>query len=413
MGVELTLLLILVAVFVLAISLEINIGLVAMLAAYGAGVLLVDMNAGQIIEGFPDSIVLLLLGITLLVAVINANGAMEWLVGKLLHYTGGRLALLLWAIFFIAMITSAFGTSTAPILLVVGLSFAAKYGMNPLLIGALAVHGSQGGLFSPIAPYGILFSELSMTSGFSIDAMTLFFWVVVFHIALAVIAFFAFGGKRVAGLRITQDEIDGVIKDAGPLNRARAATLLGLAALVIGVAFFNMNIGLWAIVIATVLMMIGERKDRETAISKVPWNILLIIAGVLMYVNVAQEAKAFLWLIEQSQAIGSTKVVSLFLLYLSAAVTAVASTFATFGILIPMSAPIVESGAVEASAFMAAMAISAAYTDISPLSPWGAMVLASADPADRKALFPKMLKYAILLIATAPLVTWLLLVAFS
>ena len=71
------------------------------------------------------------------------------------------------------------------------------------------------------------------------------------------------------------------------------------------------------------------------------------------------------WLASQAGQLGPPLFVGLVLCYVVAVVTGVASTAGTIGVLIPLSAPFVLSGELPSTGLLAAMAISAAVTDIS------------------------------------------------
>ena len=413
MGVEAILLILLVLILVVGTTTDLNIGLLGFVTAYFAGTMVVGLDIKTITSGFPEDVFLMLLGVTLLMCVAIDNGAVDWVVSKLLHYSGGQMLLFPWALFLIALVLGSFGTATAPILFVVGMGFAVKYKLNPLLFGALVLHGNQAGLFSPIAPYGVLFQGLSTQSGYSIDINMMYGLVVAFHILLAVVAFFAFGGRSLAKQRVTEAEIDAALAESGPLNLARLATIVGFIVFLVGVAVFEINIGFLAMIIACVLMLLSPKQERPKIIALIPWNILLILSGMLVYVNVMQEAGAFSWLMDQAMAMGSPKAVALFLHFIAGGVTAVSSTFGTFGFLIPMSAPLVESGALSGTLLLSGIAISAAVTDISPFSPWGAMFLSTAPAEKRKSLLRSMLIYVGLLTTIIPLLTWITFVALT
>ena len=413
MGVEAVLLILLVLIFIVGTTTDMNIGLLSLVVAYFAGTFLVGLDTKTIVSGFPQSLFLMLAGIMLLMSVANENGTVDWVVSKLLHYSGGQMVLFPWALFLIALVVGSFGTATAPILFIVGMGFAIKYNINPLLFGALVLHGNQAGLFSPIAPYGVLFRGLSIESGYNIDSNIVYGLVVAFHIVLALTAFFAFGGAALVKRRIARAEIDASLKEAGPLDLERGATIIGFLIFLVGVAVFKLDVGFLAMIIASILMLLGPKQKRAAVIASVPWNIALIVCGVLVYVGVMQEANAFTWLMENAMEIGAPKPVALFLNYISAAVTAVSSTFGTFGFLIPMSAPLVETGGLPATLLLSGIAISAAVTDISPFSPFGAMFLSTSPPDVRQSLLRSMLIYVGLLILIMPIITWITLIALT
>ncbi len=111
------------------------------------------MNAKAIIAGFPADLFLTLVGITYLFALAQNNGTIDWLVQLAVRAVRGRIAAIPWIMFVIAALLTAVGAvspaavarSSRPI----ALGFAAKYGISPLLMGLMVVHGAQAGGFSP------------------------------------------------------------------------------------------------------------------------------------------------------------------------------------------------------------------------------------------------------------------------
>lgn len=368
------------------------------------------MKTSDITGGFPGDIFIILLGLILLMSVASLNGSVDYLVGRMLKISGGNIAILPFVLFFTGVVVSSFGPPAAPILFIIGLDFAKRYEVNPMLMGALALHGTQAGMYSPIAPYGVLLSRLAQKSAIPIDSFMLYGLMVFINILLAIVLFFAFGGKKLIGQKIDQTKIEQTIKEAGGLNVQRIITFLGFLVFLVMSIYRPSDSGFIALVIATILLIIANKKVRSQALNQVAWPVLLIISGVLILVNVLETANTFVWLAEQGNALNAPKVVGLLLTYIAGSVTAVTSTFGTFGILIPMAAPFVESGALNGTALLVAISASASVTDISPFSPFGAMFLSFAKDFDKQVLMKQMFRYTIILILVMPLVTWLFLI---
>ena len=406
MPIEPILLLIMITTFVIGTVSSINIGVVAMVAAFTAGPLLLGMNTNDIIQAMPQTTFILIFGIMFLIGVANLNGTTDWLVDQLIKLTRGNVSVMPWALFFVGLIASSVGAVVAPILFFIGLSFAARYQVSPLLMGAMALHGNQAGLFSPVAPYGVLFSELSANQGFSVDSNMLYVWVLLAHIALAIVISFAIKNKTLAPLE--QDQaIEDQSQTSGELTPQIIATLFGFVIWILSVMIFKANVGTSALTVGVCLLLLAPGKQRKEVLNEVPWSVLMIICGVIMLVAVMQEANTFIWFAEQARALGSPLLIALVMCFIAAAVTAVSSTFGTFSVLVPMLAPFILSGDISGTMVIAAISFSAAVTDISPFSPWGALYLSMAKQFDQNSLLRITLIYALQLILIAPIVAWL------
>lgn len=412
MSTELLLILGLLVIFILPIITSVNVGIVAFVAAMVLGGLALGLEPRQILQGFPAQMFILIVGITLLLAIAQQNGTIDWIVNSLLSLAGGRLVLLPVLLFITAFVTSSLGPGAAPVLFVIGAGLIGRFKLNPLLIGALIIHGTQSGAYSPIAPYGIVINQLAQDQGIAYDPWHLYIAVVLFHFALAAVVFFLLGGRRLAGSSYDA-EITAPESPAGD-TRLQYLTLAGFAALLTAVIGFGVHLGFATLIISFVLLLFSPVAVRNDAVRNIAWPIVLVITGVLTYVSMIQQAGAVDWLADHSGRIGDPSLVGLILCYLVSIITGVASTIGTIGMLVPLSAPLIATGGLDGTALLSAMAISAAVSDISPFSTWGALFLASvAAVTDRDLLLRKQLIYTAVMVTTLPLIAWLLFVVMG
>ncbi len=396
-------------ILVMAIVTGINAGIIAMLFGGLLGTTIADMSAREIAAGFPGDLFIMLFGILLLLSIASQNGSIEWLVQQLIKLVGGRVAVMPWLLFFAALLSSSMGPGAAPLLFVVGAGFARSYGLSPLMVGAMVIHGNQAGFFSPIAPYGILFATLMERAGISIANVDLYLIVVIFHLLLAGIVFLLFGGLRLLRAGNRDSQVENVADETGEvaaINGIQIATLSGFVSLLLGSLFTDVNIGFLALAISLFLLLISGKDESDKAIVAVAWPILLIICGVTLYVHVLQHSGTIDNVAGVLTDLASVEQVALLIAWLAAALTAVASTFGTLGMLLPLSTPFLVAGELDVTSFLALVAISAAVTDISPLSPWGAMFLASCTSMNREVLFRQMLMYTAVMVILVPVIVW-------
>jgi len=410
MPVELIVIVALVVMFVGSILLNLNMGLAAFVTAFVVAVYIAGMSAKEVFAGFPANMFINLFGITFLLGIAHENKTMDWLVTKFIGLTRGRLALLPWVFFAVSAITATLGPAVAPLMIGMALTLAEKYKINPLLAGAMVVHGSQGGSFSPIAPFGVLINSLVESSGLTPSPYLLYTQVLLAHVLLAAIIFVFFGGIKLVGQKAVNIDLPSADM-AGPekLQPGQIATLAGILLLVVAVVL-HIHIGIAALAIGLVLLLFLPRGERQRSLTKMPWGVIVIISGVLTYVSVMQSAGAISWLGEHINNLGSPLWIALLMCFLVAIITAFASTFGTIGILIPLSVPFLLSGEISTAGLVGAMVISAVMTDISPFSTYGALVLASAREEIRERLMSRMLVYMGVLVVLAPIVSWLVLV---
>ena len=413
MSVELSLVLILLGIFILGSVRDINMGFVAIVAAILAGTQLLDMEVQEVLSGFPAKVFIMMLGILIILAIADLNGTAKWLVAKLILVSGGRLAILPWVLFATGLLSASMGPMALPVLFVMGIGLAQKTGLHPLLFGAMALHGNQAGGFSPIGIYGVLFSSLMENMPLAYDPVGAYLLVVIINFIVAFVTFFLFGGRSLFGKKASEDVQASLSQEGGKLDFEKGITVLALIVMLFGVILLKINVGVIAMMMAFLVLLFSKLEVRQKTFSSLPWTVLLIVVGVLMYVHVMTVGGATTWLSEGTGGMSSPLMVALILCLLAGFVTAVSSTFGTFSVLIPVSIPFIAQGDLNATLLMACIASSAAVTDISPTSPWGALFVGSAEGYDRNKLTKSALIYVGCLALLVPLLTWLVLIVPS
>ncbi|MCX4233433.1 SLC13 family permease [Streptomyces ortus] len=456
MSAELISILVLVVVFVIATTRSINMGALAFAAAFGVGGLVADLDADKIFAGFPGDLFVVLVGVTYLFAIARANGTTDWLVHASIRLVRGRVVLIPWVMFVLTGALTAIGAvSPAAVAIVapIALSFAARYSISPLLMGAMVVHGAQGGGFSPISIYGSIVNGIVEREGLPGSEIALFLASLIVNLVIAAIVFVLFGGLKLSraeetGLDrqktadVTADATaDAATDGAGPgtaagtgadagtgaqtrtvavqeldadddasrLNPARIATLAALVALVVAVLVFDLDAGLTSITLAVLLSTVWA-EDSRNAVSQIAWPTVLLICGVLTYVGVLDEMGTIDWAGEGVSDIGVPLLSAVLLCYIGALVSAFASSVGIMGALIPLAVPFLAQGEIGAIGMVAALAVSATVVDVSPFSTNGALVLAAAPGVDRERFFRQLMMYGGIVVAVVPAVVWLALV---
>ncbi|WP_330354025.1 SLC13 family permease [Streptomyces chartreusis] len=457
MSPELISILVLAVVFVLATTRSINMGALAFAAAFAVGTLVADLDADGIFAGFPGDLFVVLVGVTYLFAIARSNGTTDWLVHASVRLVRGRVALIPWVMFALTGALTAIGAvSPAAVAIVapIALSFAARYGISPLLMGAMVVHGAQGGGFSPISIYGSIVNGIVEREKLPGNEVTLFLASLIVNLVIAAVVFVACGGLRL-WRQGSMTEVDGgALKGRGelrdqpqptgtgtttapgthpnpsaspsptatatretapaptsslPLTPPRIATLLSLVALVVAVLVLDLDAGLTAITLAVVLSAVWPDASRK-AVGEIAWPTVLLICGVLTYVGVLDEMGTITWAGEGVGGIGVPLLAAVLLCYIGAIVSAFASSVGIMGALIPLAVPFLAQGEIGAVGMVAALAVSATVVDVSPFSTNGALVLAAAPDVDRERFFRQLMVYGGIVVAVVPAVVWLLMV---
>jgi di/tricarboxylate transporter len=175
-----------------------------------------------------------------------------------------------------------------------------------------------------------------------------------------------------------------------------------MVTLVIG---FKLNIGVVSMGLAAVLAILRP-SEGVAALGRVSWSVVVLIAGVLTYIQVLEKAGTVEWVSSGISAVSIPLVAALLLFYMSGFVSALASSLGVIGVVIALAVPFLQSGDVNVAGFVAALAISATIVDISPFSTNGAMLLVNVDAGIRDWFYKRMLLYAGLMCLIGPGLAW-------
>ncbi|MFC4420003.1 SLC13 family permease [Cupriavidus pampae] len=436
--------------FVVATALPINMGVLAFVGAFLVGTFVADMPAKAIFLGFPADLFLTLAGITYLFAVAQKNGTIDWLVRLAVRAVGGRIAAIPWIMFGIAaLLTSVGAVSPAAVAIIapIALGFAARHGINPLLMGLMVVHGAQGGGFSPMSIYGGITNKIVHKAGLPLNEMATALASLGFNLMVAAGLFCLLGGlklmrkpqraaqpvaamaggfamhesfsaRAMAGATMVaplEDDGYDASKKAGedaPGTFCQYLTVAGLIALGVLTLYFKLDIGFVALTIALLLTLTAPNLQKD-ALNQISWPEIMLIVGVSTFVGVLDKMGTIAFVGHSVAGLTSPLIAALLLCLIGAVVSAFASSTAVLGSLIPLAVPFLQGGDVSAIGFIAAMAVSSTIVDVSPFSTNGALVLANAQGVDRQAFFRSLMLYGAGVTLIAPVVLWFLFVVLA
>ncbi|MDN7120957.1 anion permease [Nocardioides sp. ChNu-153] len=447
MSTELVSLAVLVVVFLVATLRGINMGALALVAAFVVGLSVFDLDADGVLVGFPSALFVILVGVTYLFALAKNNGTVDWIVHAAVRAVGGRVALVPWAMFLVcAAVTSIGAVSPAAVAIVapVAMGFALRYQINPMMMGMMVVQGATAGSFSPIGIFGSITNGVVDQNDLPGNQLVLFLTTFTAAALIAAITYVAFGGRAliargketetVAAMAVEAEAAShAATRPGGPgtphsaveaararashgdagaphaLDAQRIVTLVGLVALMIGALGFDLDVGFTALTIAVVLTLVFP-ESAKGAVEKISWGTVLLIGGIVTYVNLLQSEGVVDWVGEKVAEVGAPLVAALLLCFIAAVVSAFASTTGIIGALIPLAVPFLLTDQVSAVGLIAALAISSSVVDCSPFSTNGALVVANADDEDRELVFKRLMQWGMSIVVVAPLVAWALLV---
>jgi Na+/H+ antiporter NhaD/arsenite permease-like protein len=364
------------AVVIASFGTRLNVGILAValawpIAVYGAG-----WKPDQLMQAFPSSLFMMLLGVTLLFGVAQANGTVGALTQRSLALAAGRAGLLPLIFFALACAISTLGPgaiATLALLAPLAMAAGARAGVPVLLTALMIGNGANAGNLSPFSAVGVIVSSSMEKAG-----LVGFEWRVwaanfVAHSLAAVLAWALFGGPRLlrAGRTLASE---------APIafTNAHRLTLAVGAVWILSVVVLKVNLGLAAFAGAAVLVL--ARTGEDTAMMKqVPWNVLVMVCGVSVLIGVLEGTGGMVLFTDLLARVASPSSVNGVIAFITGTISTYSSTS---GVVYPTFLPTVQ-GLVErlggGSALEIALSINvgAALVDVSPLSTLGALCIAA------------------------------------
>lgn len=439
MSPELFSIIVLVVIFVVATVWPINLGVMGFVAAFLIGTLLGSLSADDIFGGFPANLFILLVGITLLFAIAQRNGTIDLLMDWGLRLVRGNVGFIPWIMFALTALLCGVGALSAAgvaIIAPIALRSAAEYRINSLMMGILVVQGATAGSYSPISPFGVITNGVLQSNDLPQAPGLLFVNSLVFNTLVAALVFIAFGGLGLLRRRITPEELAGKdgadgkpakerdepaerseSEDVSEENRSgltlyKAATLAGIAILVVLALGFKVDVGFAAFTIALGLALMAPR-EQVGILREVPWPVILLVCGILTYVEVLDQIGTIDYVEGLISGTTSPLIAALAASYIGGIISAFASTAGILGVALPLAGSVLQDPSIPAIGAVTAVAIASAIVDVSPFSTNGALLLANVQDVEERVFFRQLLLWAAVVTLVAPLLAWLVFVVIG
>jgi di/tricarboxylate transporter len=436
----------LILLFVVGTVLPINMGALGFVAAWFVGMYALGLTEREIIGGISGDLILTLVGVTYLFAIARNNGTVDLIVRGAVRLVGGRVALIPWVMFAVTAVLTAIGAASPAACAIVGpiaLGFAGRHRISPLMMGMFVVHGAQAGGFSPISIYGVITNSVMAENNLPVNELAIFLTSLLVNLAIAIVLFFALGGRQLASRRVDPDETPeetpdtnrstdsgltdpagadspaatptggGTVTETRPettVARRRLAdqviTLIAFGAVAFVALVFERNIGFAAITAAVILTALFP-KEQKGAIKQIAWSTVLLVAGVSTFATILNAAGAPEAVGMWAAGLGTVLIGALVLCYVGGITSAFASSTALLPIIVPISIPLIATGEVSAVAVVAALAVASTIVDVSPFSTNGALMVANRpDTISEEKYYKQVLYYSVLVTLAGPLLVW-------
>ena len=380
---------------------RLNVGIVAFAMAWIIGVYFGGFTAEQVASGFPVSLFITLVGMTLLFSQAQLNGTLDKLAQTAVRACRGNRGVIPVMFFVISAILASAGPgniATAALMAPMAMSIAGRAGIPAFLMAIMVGNGANAGSLSPFAPTGIIANGVMHKIGLAGHEWQSYTANLAAHSLVAFSGFFAFGGWRLFTRPGPQVPCP-VSDDPEPLTRAQWITLAAIASLLAGVLILRMNTGMAAFAAAGVLALLKAADDAES-IRKVPWNVIVMVSGVTVLIALLERTQGLALFTGLLARLATKESATAAIAFITGLVSVYSSTS---GVVLPAFLPTApglaaQLGGVDPVAIAMSINIGSHLVDVSPLSTIGALCVASAPAdVDARKLFNALLAWGMLM----------------
>jgi di/tricarboxylate transporter len=371
------------------------------------------MSLDDVGAGFPVDIVILLAGVTYFFGIAHANGTIDGLIRVVLARVGDRAVVLPFVFFALTALVSAMGSPLAGLVTApIGMPLAKRFGIDPVLMAVAIATGLSSGAFAPTSLFGIVTYGTAEQAGIDLDPLIPFVVAVAANLVLFAGVFVALGGWTIAGASAGRQ--DAVARGRVAFTVRQWFTIgcmLGLIVLIVVTSALGLdpNIGVLCFAFGAVLMLVDPAAGRS-AITRIDWSTVLLVAGIITFVGVLQAMGAVKLLGDAAEALRNPFLTALAICFVGALVSAFASTTGILAALVPLAVPLVAGGELSGWALISALGVCASLVDLSPFSTVGATLTATASEEDRPRVASLLLRLGMSLVVLGPVVLVALLV---
>ena len=415
---------------IVSCTIRLHVGFLAIALAWVVGVYLAGMSANDVMAGFPTRLFLTLAGVTLLFSQAQANGTLDLLAHRAVRLCRGNVGVMPMMFFLLSFVLASIGPgniSSTALMAPMGMAVAGQVGIPAFLMAIMIGNGANAGSLSPIAPTGVIVNGVMADIGLGGNELQTYLNNMMAHMVIAFAAYFLLGGWRLLGRR----HHGALIVPSGNAGEAAAAPADGseaaggggdtfqqrhwitigvIGALLVGVIFFNLHVGLGAFAGAIVLALL-KAGDENEAVKLMPWRVIMMVCGVTVLISVLDETGGLELFTRVLAGVSSANTVTGVMAFTTGFISIYSSTS---GVVLPAFLPTVpglaeQVGGVTPLAIASAMNVGAHLVDVSALSTLGALCMAAAPPQeDSRKLFNKLMAWGLSMTIVGGFTCWLL-----
>ena len=389
---------------------ELNVGILALAFAWIVGVYLGGMGLDTVLAGFPVSLFLTLTGVTLLFSQAQLNGTLDRIAHHAVRVCRGNVGLIPVIFFVLGCGLASVGpgnVSTAALLGPMAMATAARAGIPAFLMIIMVGNGAQAGSLSPVAPTGIIVNGLMMKIGLGGHEWHNYATNLFAHAFVAFGGYFLFGGLKLFRFAYTDGSQEQ--PELFRFTRGNWITIVVISALIIGVLFFKVNVGMGAFLGAVILAVLGAA-DHKEAVKKMPWSVIVMVSGVTVLIAMLEKTGGLDLFTALLARLATPATITGVIAFVTGLISVYSSTS---GVVLPAFIPtipglIARLGGGDPISIATSMNVGAHLVDISPLSTTGALCLAAVGPQENfRSVFNKLLAWGLSMTVVGAIISYL------
>ena len=350
---------------------KVNIGVIALAAAFLIGIPN-GMAYKEIVGGFPTSLFITLLGVQVLGVIAKECGALDVFCKKIIKLCSGKTYYFIPLILFVAAaFGEAVGTNLVAViaLLMVGLTF--QLGVPVYKLGLMVAFGMMACNFSPFAAPGITLASSAADVGIQFNSWNLVLLNTIVTTILFLIFYFVSGWakEKPKTIVIQADEVR--------FNQKQRIVMIGFGCFIAGNLVFHLDAGVSAFVVSAVLLIL-RISDQQKVLKGIPWSTLILIGGMSVMVGVCKNLGGVTLLAKGITLVANKTVAPLLVSVIASLMSVVSSAM---GVVIPTLVPTVPDIAasfpgLSQQALVFAIGTGAYAAAVSPMSTIGGYLMA-------------------------------------
>lgn len=345
------------------------------------------ISAKEILAGFGSSLFIQMVGITYLFAIINGNGTLELLARKMVSLVGKRTHLIPFVMYLLGFIICAVGPGAIPslaIIPVIAIPVAISAGVNPIMTAIIGDLGVMSGRMSPLTPESAVVSELMQEQGMDGNTVPIMIALTITALVVMVLVYIYYKGWKV-------DKTASAVQEQLPkFSRKQWLSILGLVVLAVGALFFSWNVGLTGFLVGSVLIVLGCGQEKK-AIAAIPWNVILMVLGVGILMNVISLSGGIDIMVSALEAVMGVHTASMIMAIAAGIMSFFSSGLGVvFPTLIPAAGGLSAGIGVRALELVSVIVIGGTVSGFTPISTTGALIMAGvAQQENAEEKFPQ------------------------